>query len=253
MAGQDGTVGKAMEVLELVTGAGRPLRLAEVQGLSPLPKATLHRLLATLVSQGLLRQQAGGYGPGLRLLRLAHAAWDGTGLAPLAAPMLDRLARETGETLHLAELDQGQVIYLDKRQARHPTPMFSAAGKVGPAYCTGIGKAMLAHLAPAALAAALARQSFHGFTPTTIRDAAALRAELDQIRSTGLSFDREEHETGIRCIATAILSPKGGLIGAISITSARLGLDELQALGPALRSAAAEIAGAATPWRFPEA
>ncbi|MFT4148734.1 MAG: IclR family transcriptional regulator [Paracoccaceae bacterium] len=249
---EDGTVGKALEVLDRVAGAARPLRFAEVQGLCPLPKATLHRLLSTLVSQGMLRQDNGTYAPGLRLVRLAHAAWEAAALAPLAAPVLDRLADRTGEAVHLAELDQGQVVYLDKRHAARPVTMFAQAGKVGPAYCTGIGKAMLAHLAPGPLETALARQSFHGFTPATIRDAGALRAELAAIRAEGVAYDREEHEPGIRCIAAPVLSDKGGLIAGLSVTSARLSLDELGGLAPLLRAAAAEIAAAAGPWRFPE-
>lgn len=252
MSDHDGTVGKALEVLDLVAMAVRPLRFAEVQVLSPLPKATLHRLLSTLVRQGLLRHEGGAYAPGLRLVRLAHAAWTAASLAPLAAPVVDRLATETGEAVHLAELDQGQVVYLDKRHAQRPVPMFAQTGKVGPAHCTGIGKAMLAHLPPVALEAALARQSFHGFTPATIRDAPALRAELAAIRREGVAFDREEHEPGIRCIAAPILSAHGAVIGGVSVTSARLSLTELAAFAPALRAAAADIAAKAAPWRFPE-
>ena len=67
-------------------------------------------------------------------------------LAQVARPYLDALSAEVGETVHLAQLDHGQVLYVDKRNARQPIEMFSQAGKVGPAYCTGVGKAMLAHL-----------------------------------------------------------------------------------------------------------
>ena len=204
-------------------------------------------------AQGLLRHDGGSYAPGLRLVRLAHAAWAASALAPIAAPVLNRLAADTGEAVHLAELDQGQVVYLDKRNAARPVQMFAQAGKVGPAYCTGVGKAMLAHLAPMALDAALARQSFHPATPATIRDPATLRAELASIRAEGVAFDREEHEPGIRCIAAPILSAAGGLIGGISVTSARLTLAELTTLAPTIRTAAHDIAALAGPWRFPDA
>ena len=89
---------------------------------------------------------ASTYALGVRLVRLAHAAWAQSSLAPLARPYLDRLSAETGETIHLAQLDQGQVLYVDKRNAARPVEMFAQAGKVGPAYCTGVGKAMLAYL-----------------------------------------------------------------------------------------------------------
>ena len=89
------------------------------------------------------------------VLRLAHAAWATSSLAPIARPYLDELSAETGETIHLAQMDGGQVLYVDKRNATKPVEMFAQAGKVGPAYCTGVGKAMLAFMPPEAVAAAV--------------------------------------------------------------------------------------------------
>ncbi|RMH43777.1 MAG: IclR family transcriptional regulator [Alphaproteobacteria bacterium] len=254
--GGDGTVGKALAVLDLVATRGRPARFSELLADSPFPKATLYRLLQTLVSQGMLAydeaQQT--YQAGLRLVRLAHAAWAQSSLAPVARPHLDRLSADLAETIHLAQLDNGQVLYVDKLNAAEPVPMFSQAGKVGPAYCTGVGKAMLAFLAPAELDAALARQAFHRFTPATITDAAALREELCAIRAAGHAFDREEHEPGIHCVAVPILSSSGRVLGALSVTgtTARSTLDELAGHLPRLKAAAAAIAAEAESWRFPE-
>ncbi len=256
MATDDGTVGKAMDVLELVALEGRPLRFAEVQARSPYPKATLHRLLQSLVHQGLLTQDetTQTYAPGLRLVRLAHMAWAQASLAPIARGPLDALAAELGETIHLAQLDQGQVLYVDKRNAARPIEMFSQAGKVGPAYCTGVGKAMLAHLPPETLERVLQRQSFHRFTPQTLTTRAALLADLETIRRDGYALDREEHEAGIICIAVPILARSGRAIGALSVTSstARTTLAALIALAPQLRQTAEIIAQNAALWRAPE-
>lgn len=250
----EGTVGKALDVLEQVAAAGRPVRFAELLATSPYPKATLYRLLQTLVAQGLVAQDEGGrYALGLRLVRLAHAAWAQSSLAPIARPWLDALAAETGETIHLAQLEQGQVVYVDKRNAARPVEMFAQTGKVGPAYCTGVGKAMLAHLPEEALLRALERQSFHRFTPQTLTTPAALRAELASIREAGHALDREEHEPGIICCAVPILSRSGRGIGALSLTSttARSTLERLEAAADRLRVAAAAIGAAAEPWGFP--
>ncbi|PTE13255.1 IclR family transcriptional regulator [Pseudogemmobacter blasticus] len=256
-AGADGTVGKALEVLDRVAAHGRPVRFSDLLAESAYPKATLYRLLQTLVHQGLLTQDdaTGSYRPGLRLLRLAHAAWATASLAPIARPWLDTLAMETGETVHLAQLDQGQVLYVDKRNAARPVEMYSSAGKVGPAYCTGVGKAMLAFLPPAALPGVLARQSFHRFTPATLDSAEKLTAELAEIRTRGHAFDREEHEPGIICCAVPILTRGGRVIGALSVTSttARSTLETLAAGAGRLREVAAQIAAAAEDWQFPEA
>lgn len=252
----DGTVGKALDVLDTVAGFGRPVRFSELLADAAYPKATLYRFLQTLTNQGMLSydEDRGTYALGLRLVRLAHAAWATSSLAPLARPYLDELAAETGETIHLAQLDLGQVLYVDKRNAAKPVEMFSSAGKVGPAYCTGVGKAMLAYLDEDQLAAALARQSFHSFTPDTLDSPEKLRAELVAIRKRGHAFDREEHEPGIICCAVPILTKAGRVIGAISVTSttARTTLSALEARSGRIKDIAAQIASAAEDWRFPD-
>jgi DNA-binding IclR family transcriptional regulator len=251
----DGTVGKALEVLDQVAEYGRPVRFGELLAESVHPKATLYRLVQTLTNQGMLSfdeaQQT--YAPGLRLVRLAHAAWRQSSLAPVARPHLDALSAEVGETIHLAQLDQGQVLYVDKRNARTPIEMFSQAGKIGPGYCTGVGKAMIAHLDESAREDAIRRQAFFQHTAHTLANEAGFRAELDDIRAQGIAFDREEHEPGIICIAAPILSSKDRVMGALSITSSteRQSLEGLTSLKPLLLKTANEIAEAAESWQFP--
>ncbi len=257
MAGSgDGTVGKALEVLDQVASFGRPVRFSDVLADSAFPKPTLYRLLQTLVSQNMLAFDPDHqtYAPGARLVRLAHAAWAQSSLVQVASPHLVGLSAATHETVHLAQLDHGQVLYLDKRNAAHPVEMFSQAGKIGPAYCTGVGKAMLAYLDPAQAEVIIAQQSFHKFQPGTLTTAAALRRELQAIRIRGYGFDREEHEAGIICIAVPILSPAGRVLGAVSVTSttARSDLAGLEHLAPQVRDTAAAIAKDAARWSFPD-
>ncbi|MDB5664655.1 IclR family transcriptional regulator [Cypionkella sp.] len=253
---QDGTVGKALDVLEMVAALA-PIRFSDLMARGSYPKATLYRLLQTLTHQGMLSydEDRGSYSLGLRLVRLAHGAWSQSSLAPLARPALDELARVTGETVHLAQMDQGQVLYVDKRNAARPVEMFSQAGKVGPAYCTGVGKAMLAFLPETALSDALARQSFHRFTALTLDNPSKLTAELIAIRARGHAYDQEEHEAGIICVAVPILARSGRVIGAISVTSttARNSLSALEAHLGALKQTATKIAAQAESWQFPEA
>ena len=252
----DGTVGKALDVLDMVARHGRPVRFSDLLVQSDYPKATLYRLLQTLTHQGMLilDPDTGTYALGVRLVRLAHAAWAQSSLAPIARPYLDDLAEKTGETIHLAQMDQGQVLYVDKRNAARPVEMFAQAGKVGPAYCTGVGKAMMAFLPPDALEAALARQTFLRHTDQTLDSRAKLTAELEAIRQRGHAWDREEHEPGIICCAVPILSRSGRVMGALSVTSttARTTLDALGAQAPMIKDIAAKIAAEAESWRFPE-
>lgn len=255
MAG-DGTVGKALDVLDQVAAFGRPVRFATLLESSPFPKATLYRFLQTLTSQGMLEYdpERQTYALGVRLVRLAHAAWTQSSLAPIARPFLDRLSAEIGDTVHLAQMDAGQVLYVDKRNATRPVEMYSDAGKVGPLYCTGVGKAMLAFLPETDQARVIKQQSFHRFTPHTLTTSAALRVELNAIRERGYAFDREEHEPGIICIAYPILTERGRVLGALSITRSGhvADLPGLQELAPRLAAMAQAIAREAEAWRFPE-
>jgi DNA-binding IclR family transcriptional regulator len=252
----DGTVAKALAVMDDIAAAGRPVRFTELLDRSPYPKATLYRFVQVLTKQGMLQfdPDRQTYAPGLRLVRLAHAAWQSSALAPVARPHLDALSDAVGETVHLAQLDGAQVLYVDKRNAVQPVEMFSAAGKIGPAYCTGVGKAMLAFLPEPELSEAIAQQSFHPFTRATLVTPGALRADLAEIRARGHAFDREEHEPGIICIAHPVLTRADRVLGAISITSttARTTLAGLEAHVPRLRAAAEAIAADAQDWRFPE-
>ncbi|MBW4710148.1 IclR family transcriptional regulator [Roseobacter sp. YSTF-M11] len=252
----DGTVGKALDVLDQVARHRHPVRFGTLLANSDFPKATLYRFLQTLTNQGMLQYDPDRqtYSLGVRLVRLAHAAWTQSSLAPIARPFLDQLSSDVGHTVHLAQLDNAQVLYVDKRNAAQPIEMYSDAGKVGPAYCTGVGKAMMAFLPEEDLARIIKQQSFHRFTDQTYTSAAALRAELQAIRERGYAFDREEHEPGIICIAQPILSDRGRVMGGLSITGSTrtITLTQLEALTPRLAHTAQSIATVAQAWRFPD-
>lgn len=252
----DGTVGKALEVLDQVASFGRPVRFSELLAQSAFPKPTLYRFLQTLTNQQMLAYDPDRqtYAPGVRLVRLAHAAWEQSTLAPIARPHVNALSAAVGETVHLAQLDHAQVLYIDKRNAGQPVEMYSQAGKVGPAYCTGVGKVMLAFTDAESADAIIAQQSFHVFTPHTLATPEALHDELADIRANGYGFDREEHEPGIICVAMPILSETGRVLGALSVTSttSRTNLAGLEAYVPILQDTAAKIARDAQNWSFPD-
>lgn len=251
----EGTVGKALEILDQIAEFERPVRFSEILDISPHPKATLYRFMQNLTQLGMLSfdKERQTYAPGLRLVRLAHAAWRQSSLAPIARPHLDKLSQAMGETIHLAQLDRGQVLYVDKRNAKRPVEMFSQAGKIGPGYCTGVGKAMIAFLPEAEQQDAIDRQAFFAHTPNTFTNAESFRAELARIRAEGVAFDREEHERGINCIAAPIRAPEGRVLGAISITTSdqHKSLEELEGYKDSVLNTANDIAIAAQDWQFP--
>jgi len=250
-----GTVGKALKVLDQIASHERPVRFTELLENSDFPKATLYRFVQTLLAEGMLSYdtERQTYSLGVRMVRLAHAAWTQSSLAPIARPYLIALSETIGATIHLAQLDGAHVLYVDKLNADRPIEMFSQAGKVGPAYCTGVGKVMMAFLSEKELKTILPQQSFHRFTPNTYGTQKELCAELDQIRARGFAFDKEEHEPDIICVALPVLTANDRVIAAISVTSttSRTNLDDLQKLVPDMRDAAGKIAKETEFWRFP--
>lgn len=251
----DGTVGKALEVLDLVASFEKPVRFTELLGQSPYPKATLYRFLQSLTNQGMLFHDPdhGTYSLGARLVRLAHAAWKNASLAPIAKPQIEALAAKTGETVHLAQIDNGQVVFVDKLKTNDRIETLAQVGMVAPAYCTGVGKAMLAHMAPKRLEVALQQQAYFSYTPNSHTSAESVIDELQTIRNDGVAYDREEHELGIISIAAPILAGNGRVIGAVSIATStmRHTLESIAAFRPALLEAAQKIGEEATTWQFP--
>ena len=252
----DGTVGKALDVLNEVAEIGIPVRFSSLLKTSKYPKATLYRLLQTLLNQGMLNYNAEEqtYRLGLKLVRMAHAAWLQSSLAPIALPFIDDLSDKVRETVHLAQLDNGQVLYVDKRNPSSHIEMFSEAGKIGPAYCTGVGKAMMAFLDEKSLSRVITKQAFYKYTDFTITSENKLRKELIEIKKQGIAFDRQEHEQKIICISSPILSSKSRVIGGLSITSSIdiHTFESLEEFKPQLLETSKLIGKEADSWNFPE-
>jgi len=251
----DGTVGKALDVLDQVAAFGKPVRFSELLEQSAFPKPTLYRLLQTLTNQGMLGYDADRqtYVPGVRLVKLAHAAWAQSSLAPIARPHIDKLAANVREAVHLAQIDNGQVLFIDKRQTSQKFATLAQAGQVAPAYCTGVGKVILAFLTAERRDHALQQQAFMKYTPATHDSAESLTVELDEIRKKGIAYDREEHERGIVSIAAPILTSNDRVVGALSIatSTSRFSLGDLDQFRPQLLETAHSIGTDAQSWQFP--
>jgi len=251
----DGTVGKALQLLDIVVGFGRDVRFSEILEVSPFPKATMYRLLQTLTNQGLLSidKERHTYSPGMRLVRIGRHAWNQSSLAPLAEPFLETLADDVNETVHLAQMERGSVVFIDKKIPENGFQTMAVAGRRSPAHCTGVGKAMLAFMDDETLNRALAQQTFEGFTPSTHTGPETLFPELEEIRALGVAFDRQEHEQGMNSIAAPIFGANNRVIGALSIVTStrRMPPEEMDKYRPALSRTATQIGDQAALWPFP--
>lgn len=232
---------------ELATGAKTLDQLAESAGVH---KSTVLRLLRTLESHHfVLREGTRHYRLGSALFDLANQALEDRDVRKAAGPALSALNDRTGHTVHLASLEDGEVVYIDKYEGRHSVRMYSRVGKRAPLHCTAVGKVLAADLASARRAELAGSLDYEAKTGNTITSAKAYLAELDLVAERGYAVDNAEHEDFIHCVAAPIRGALGGVEAAVSVSVPKVLLDfeGLLALVPDL-VAAAEEASAANGW-----
>lgn len=239
-----GTLGKAMDVLKIVANAQQPIRFTGILGQTDQPRGTLHRQIANLVEEGLLTSNSDHtYQLGLSLLELAAKAWGSNGFRQIAEPHICRLQQLTGETVHLGILKDNRIIYLDKVEAQHSVRMYSQIGNASPLHCTGVGKAALSTLENSEILKIVGSSPLEKFTANTITKISGLMKEIECIRKTGNAWDREEHETGIHCVAAPVKSSDGTIAAGISVTGPvfRISAKDLENWSGLVRNTAHDI------------
>ncbi|MFF0449605.1 IclR family transcriptional regulator [Streptomyces sp. NPDC004609] len=222
---------------------GTGYSLAELSRELDLNKSTLLRLLQPLLEARLVEHPPSGrYRLGWRMAQLGRAYLAGLDLPRSMHDVLLKLAAQTRETVHLVIADFPNIVYIHKVDTPHPVRMFSRIGNSAPAYCTSVGKAMLAHAAPETVDLVIAN-GMPAHTPRTITTAEQLRAALSEIRQQGYAVDDIEHEEGIRCVAAPVFDHAEACTTAISVSAPadRLPAEHLPKLAPLVIAAANEI------------
>lgn len=228
----ENSLSKAVTLLRFVGAATDGVTFTQLRTASSQPKATLHRILQNLVDLQLLRIDADDrrYRLGYGLLELAGLAWSQLDVRRAGRQILLELNARTDESVHMAVLDGADIVYIDKVESAQPLRLASAIGLRNPAYCTGVGKALLAFLPAEELTEIIARTRFVAFTPNTLASEASLRAQLELIRQRGFAIDDEEHHLGIRCAAAPIFDHRGRPIASISVTAPSMRCGEARML-----------------------
>ena len=213
------SVQKIVAILELLS-LHQELGLTGVAERLGLNKATTYRILQSLRQVGYVSQRgnAGPYYLTIRMFEIGSRVLDWNSEVKAARPVLERLAEETLETVHLGFLDGTRVVYLDKIDSHHILRMHSRIGNQSPAYCTGLGKVLLSGLSPQQVRDLYREEPLERHTPNTITDIEALLEELQRVRDRGYAIDGEEHEIGIKCIAAPVRSASGAITAAISLS-----------------------------------
>lgn len=237
---------RALRVLRLLAD-GRPRSLTQLSEESGMSVSTTFRLLATLSSHSLLERDRsdGKYRLGLAVLEMARSYLEGNDLRRVALPVLERLRDETGETVHLGILDGMEVVYLEKLHGHHAIGLMSSrVGGRSPAYCTGLGKVLLAHCQPDAVRHHFEAHGLKRYTSKTLRTVSDLMHHLEQVRDQGYGLDDGEHEPEVRCVAAPVFDLSGQAVAAVSVSGpgARMDpLEEQRQLIERVQQAAAEI------------
>jgi IclR family transcriptional regulator, KDG regulon repressor len=217
------SVVKLTSLFEILAGQAE-MGLTEISKSIKVHKSTAYRFLNTLKELGYVKQNPENekYSLSLRLFEVGAEVLGRLNEREAARPVMKKLAEQTQETIHLGMLDDDEVVYIDKIDSPHTLRMYSQIGRRSPAYCTGVGKVLLAWAAPEIRDRFFQNAALSRFTDQTIIDPARLQEELQCIREQGYGEDHEEHEVGICCVAAPIRNMKGDVTAAISIAMPKL-------------------------------
>jgi IclR family transcriptional regulator, pca regulon regulatory protein len=222
-------------------------RLADELNMS---RSTTHRYASTLVALGYLEQDhARRYRLAPRVADVGMSVLDSMALRGKAREHLRELREQTGRTVSLAVLDDGEIRYVERlrgwRRGQHAVDLNIGVGARMPVHCTAMGKVLLANLPERERERLITGLELTRWGPNSITSKRSLRAELEKVRSEGMALGDEELAPGVRTIAVPVLGADGEVVAAIGIPvpTDDFSLEELGGeLGPPLSAAAKRIA-----------
>jgi DNA-binding IclR family transcriptional regulator len=235
---------KLFSVLETlcITGEAGVNELSIKLGLG---KSSIHRFLSVLRDLGYVEKNQSNekYFATLKVFKMGSMVRGRIGLAQLVRPYMEELGRQFHETINLALLEEGEVVYIDKVESAETLRMDLAVGRHVPPYCTALGKVFLAALPADELDSYLHNRTFKTFTAKTITSEEDLRKCLESVKKEGIAIDDKELDEGIRCIAAPIRNEFGTVIAAISIAgpSMRMSMERLRSLREPMLRVTGEI------------
>jgi IclR family pca regulon transcriptional regulator len=243
------SLGRGLAILACFTSQRPVMGVAEIAKELGMSRSTTHRYTSTLTALGYLEQDASRkYRLGLRVTDLGITAMSGAGLRENARPCLEELRDRTGYTTSLAVLDGAEILYVDRllgeRRLQNDVQLELQPGSRLPAYCTAMGKLLLAHVPAKGHRGLLSAVWLQKRGPNTITSKKALQIELQEVVAAGFAVNDEELATQLLAIAAPVRNGGGDVVAAISLSahSSLIALGELvDGLGPHLVSMADRI------------
>jgi DNA-binding IclR family transcriptional regulator len=209
---------RALDILELLSRSPDPQGLTDIADGVGGAKATVHRLLATLQARGYVTQDSrtARYGAGVRCFELGSMWAQQLDLRTIAAPHAARLNERSGETVHLAIYDHGDVIYIDKIESTQPVVAKSHVGRRCPAPCVATGRALLAFQPREEIDDVLSGP-LPAWTERSITDPGELAALLEEVRREGYAVNHGSYRDGVGGIAAPVRDHTGHAVASIGI------------------------------------
>jgi len=239
---------KGLRLLEELAESAEGLTAVELAERIGVHKTSAYRYINSLLDMDYIQSDGDGrYHLGNKILELSSQLLRRMPLRKTAHPFLVKLSADTQKTVHLCVLDGHDVIYIDKLESQKTLPIMSRIGSRAPAYCTGVGKALLSVLPTDQVVSLLQEAPPKKRTPTTITDPIKLLEEIKTTAERGYAIDNGEHEEGIKCFAAPIKEYGGDVVGAISATGLQREFDsseEAEKMISAVTKTAMEISQA---------
>jgi len=213
------SVQRAGLIIEALANEDPELGITELSRKTGLHQSTVHRLLSTLFNLNFIDKNPNThkYKLGLRLFELGSSVINNINVVKNAIPYMKELSKKYNEAVNLAKLDKDEIIYIHKIESSTTLKLDLKLGSRHPAYCTGLGKALLAYLEEDELSFYLERVELKKFTSNTITHREKLKQELILIKQQGYSFDKEEYTEGVCCLAAPVRDYTNKVCAALSI------------------------------------
>lgn len=239
------SLARGLAVIRAFSGSRKPQTIAQISRRTGIPRGSVMRCLHTLRQLGYVDMELNNFSLRPRILSIGQAYLSSTPLAVSAQGLLDQVSRTLGESCSLAVLDAGEVLYLARSAAPRLLSVTLGAGTRLPAYCTSLGRVLLAQLSEKDLDRYLAQVPLGARTEHTVTDPARLRDILAIARQQGYAINSEELELGLRSIAVPVRGGSGRVQAALiaGAQAGRVGEEQMRArFLPVLREAAQELA-----------
>jgi DNA-binding IclR family transcriptional regulator len=234
---------RGLEILEYLSNAQHGVTHSQVTRRLQLPRSSCHALLLTFTRCGYVERdkKTGRYRLGLRLYGLANTALAGITLRDQAASILRTLMQKTGLTVHLAVLEDGEAVLVDKVESPGTPRLATWIGKRMGLHCTALGKALIAHLPEDKLDELVRKQGLLRHNDNTIASVKKLRQACEVVRQVGYAIDDEEEEVGVRCIGAPVFDGGRQIVAAISVAGTSTQIENISALATQVREAARHL------------